>query len=141
MAQFTTFIVNHPWLVSLFVFALIALIFIEIRGKSKLVVDVQRLVNYVNHDSAELWDLRSRKDYDQGHITAAEHVELDQLDKRMKKQMARAGKNNHPIILLCQNGMHSAHHVKKLVKARENIFYLQGGITEWQSQRLPVVKS
>ena len=145
IAQVADFVTNHPWLVGIFLFALVALVVMEIRNRSRLAIDPSKLIAYINRDHAVIWDIRPKKDFDQGHITAAKHVASDTLNdkitKAITKSMAKNQKTTRPIILVCDNGMRSAGHLKKVSKAHDSIFYLQGGMAEWQNQKLPLVRS
>ena len=149
IAQVADFVTNHPLLVGTFLLALVALFVMEIRNRSKLAIDSSKLIAYVNHDHAAIWDIRPKKDFDQGHITAAKHVASDTLNDKITETITRAitksmtknQKTTRPIILVCDNGMRSAGHLKKFAKAHDSIFYLHGGMAEWQNQKLPLVRS
>lgn len=174
-AQILSFITNHFLLVSILFVAVIALAVLELRNTAKLSVNPQQLVTCINHKQAILWDLRSKKDFDLGHITSARNIstsdiapELKKLQERAhrkqpmqtsqkvlkqqntshtkehntKKQAGARKKNTDvPVVLICSNGAQSGHQIKKLTKLYPHLSYLQGGIIEWQQQKLPLIKS
>ena len=81
--QILNFIAGHFWLAGILVTAIIALIVLELRNTSRLSVNPQQLVTQINQQQAVLWDIRSKKDFERGHITSAKHVHPDDLTVEM----------------------------------------------------------
>lgn len=135
--QVFEFIGNHPVLVGTFVFLLVAFIINENR-RGGASITPQGLVNLVNREDAVILDIRDNKEYGAGHIAGALSMPFAGLDSRVGELETYKGK---PVVLVCKMGQHSGAVGKKL-KARgfENVRRLSGGMAQWTSNSLPVVK-
>jgi len=137
MARFFEFVSNNLLLVSLFVGLLVLFVLNEARrgGRS---VSAQELVNLVNRDKAVVVDVRDRKEFESGHIVDSVHIPFANLDKRLgeiEKYRER------PVVVVCKMGQHSGAAGAALRKAGfTNVMRLSGGIAEWRSSALPLVK-
>lgn len=137
MDRLFEFVANNALLFGAFVFVLILFIRNEVTrgGKS---VSAQELVNLVNRDGAVVVDVRDEKEFGEGHIVNALNIphanfagRMTELDK-YKEQ---------PVVVACKMGQHSGMAGTMLRKAGfQNVARLQGGVTEWRNQNLPVVK-
>ncbi len=129
--------VTEQWLlVSLLLALVVAFVTVESKkgGKTVTYHEVSRLLN---SDAAVLVDVRDGTDYKAGHITGAIHIphasmatRTGELDKHKAKQ----------IILADKMGQHAGHAGKVLRDAGFDVVRLQGGMSEWLTQKLPVVK-
>jgi len=83
--------------------------------------EVQKLLN----DGAVILDVRTKREWDNGHIKNSKHLPLDQLKDRMSeiKQL------NRPVITVCESGVRSAKAAKFL--NLNNIVATNGG--GWKS--------
>lgn len=137
MAQAIEFIGNQFLLVSLFVILVILFIINETRRGGRSVTS-QELVTLINHNQGQVVDLRSNKEFSQGHITGALHIPYASLSGRISELEKHKDK---PIILACQLGQHSGTAGVQLRKAGfENIRRLTGGMNGWRLNNMPVVK-
>jgi rhodanese-related sulfurtransferase len=134
------FLMEHWQLSAAFVVVLILLLVNEWRhrvfGLKQL--DPQELVNMLNHEGAVVVDLRTRAQFDQGHIINAMHCPIAQLSESLSTLEKY---KNKPILLVCASGLEIAKAGKLLKTAGyPHIYGLAGGMQAWESQQLPVVR-
>lgn len=141
MSQLVEFIGNHPLMVTLFLVVLFLFLYTLYKEKSKAFqnVNVDQLTRLVNQQNAQVIDVRSKEEFNQGHIVNAINIPMDDItsgkakfDKLKKK----------PVIACCQMGRVSATACQKLTaEGFEQVFNLQGGINAWVSDKLPLSKA
>lgn len=136
--QLIEFSGNHPVLVMALFAILAMLIGGELRQRLSGVVEVGpgEATRMLNHDSAVMIDMRTDKEYREGHVVNAVHVpaadNLTALDKYRDK----------PVIVYCNSGSRSAGFCSRLRKQGfESVYNLKGGILGWQKAELPVSKA
>lgn len=137
MARFFEFLVNHWILTALWLGIFITLIaYLKLKaGKS---ISPQQATLLINREDGIVVDIRERKDFEKGHIVDALNIPLAKLGERHKELEKHKEK---PVIVVCQLGQHSGAAVKTLQeKGFTRVSRMSGGMTEWQSQSLPVVK-
>ena len=138
MEQLTQFIINH-WYLWLALVAILALIFINEKQSqtSKLhEISPQKAVELINHEEAQVLDLRDKDAFKNGHIIAANRVNADEVTTEKL-----TNKSDKPIILVCGRGLQSAALAKHLrSQGTVNIFALSGGLAAWQAADLPLIK-
>lgn len=106
------------------------------RGGSN--VSPQQLVNLVNQQQAAVIDLREPAEFRKGHIVDAINIPFAKVDDRWNELEAL---RERPIVLVCKMGQHSsAIGTRLLAKGFARVHRLQGGIGEWQTSQLPLVK-
>ena len=138
MEELFTFISNHPILVGTFVVLLVLFIRNEM-NRGGAVVGVQELVQLVNNENALVVDVRDKAEFDQGHIVDAINIPFANIETRADELNKH---KDRPIVIACKMGQHSGAAGTALrKKGFENVSRLRGGIAEWRSQNLPVVKS
>lgn len=141
MEKIPEFVANHPFLIALWVaIALLLawnLLSDSIGGiKALSTAEVTRLFN---HEDALLIDLRSKADYDKGHILGAENIPAANLDEQIEKLKQKA--DNKPVVLYCGNGMESQRTGRKLQQSGfDQLYLLKGGFPAWREANLPVTK-
>ena len=138
MDQLFEFIGNHPWLVGAFAVVIFLFIRNEVSrgGKS---VSAQELVNMVNKDGAVVIDVRDEKEFREGHIVHAINIPHVNFSNRIRELEIYKQK---PLVVACKMGQHSGSIGTQLRKAGfSDVARLQGGVTEWRNQNLPVLKS
>ena len=135
--QIFFFFSNHYVLVSAFVFLLVAFVINE--GKQGgAAITPTNLVNLVNREGAMLVDIRDTKEYSSGHIAGAVSMPLLSIDARIIELESHKDK---PVVLVCKMGQHASAAGRKLkALGFENVRRLSGGMAEWTSSSLPVVK-
>ena len=136
MARIIEFLINHWMLTGLWLILLIALI-VYIQKKAGKTVGIHEATRLINQDDGLVLDIRDKKVFDKGHIVNAINIPLSKLDERITE--LEKNKNN-PLIVVCQMGHQSGEAVKKLeTKEYSQVCRMTGGMTEWQSQGLPLV--
>lgn len=137
MDRLFEFVVNHYILVSLFVAFLLAILILESRrGGAK--ISAQEAVTLINKDEAVVVDIRDRKEFGEGRITGSVNIPLNSL----KSRVAELNKfKDKQIIVADKMGQHSAMAVKQLnAEGFDNVVRLNGGVADWKSSNLPLVK-
>tara|TARA_R110002095_G_scaffold99417_1_gene87469 strand:- start:564 stop:977 length:414 start_codon:yes stop_codon:yes gene_type:complete len=136
MAQLLEFAGNHLILVSAFFFILVMLMvnFAQAAG-GKGVLPIEA-VQLLNRENALPLDVRSRDDFDAGHIINAVHIPAAEIKTR-SGELKKSG--DRPIIVYCATGSTSLAAVKELTDAGfEQVYSLKGGISAWRADNLPL---
>ena len=136
MQQLSTFFVtNWPLLL-----ALAIILFMLVRsyvgpGASKAVGPME-LLQLINHQNALVLDVRTDKEYQDGHIINSMHVPLGMLSSSLSQLAAY---KHSSIVIVCRTGSRSAQAAGTLRKAGfEQVYNLAGGIMAWQSANMPL---
>ncbi len=75
-----------------------------------------------------LLDVRTDKEYAQGHIPGAVHVPLTDIGEKVKKL-----KKDKDVVVFCQNGNRSIWAIKRLMgMGYKNLYNLKGGYRAWK---------
>lgn len=138
MERVIEFAINHWVLVSTFLVCLTGLIVVESQRAGATVSNVQA-TQLINKEGAVVVDIRDPKDFNKGHITDARNISYATFKDRVDELSAYKEK---PVILVCAMGQHSGT-VGKILRTNgfKDIRRLQGGISGWQSENLPLIKS
>jgi len=137
MNQFIEFATNHWEMVAVFLAILATVLFVESKNGAQG-VSTSTAVNMINMESAVLLDTRPEKEFSTGHITDAINIPAAKVKDNLRTLEKH---KDAPIIVVCKSGMTSSATAKELKKEGFNkVFKLQGGIAEWQSSNLPLVK-
>ncbi len=84
-------------------------------------------------------DLRSKELYDAGHIVDARHVPAAELESQADSLKKWRDRN---VITYCDSGAAGANAARSLVKLGfTKVFNLQGGLTAWVKDNLPLAKT
>lgn len=135
--QIIEFSVNHPLLVGAFVALVLMVIFNEFRVAGNGVSTAQA-VRLMNREEAIALDIRDRKEYTAGHITGSLNIPLANLDSRISELDKYKDKK---ILVVCKMGNSAAMATAKLQKAGfSEALRLKGGMMQWQTDGMPVVK-
>lgn len=139
MEKLPEFIANHLFLFSLLV-AIISLllwnIFSGAIGSVQIIpAEVTRLIN---HEDAEVLDLRNAEDFDKGHIINSINIAAATLEEDKDKLKKYKDKT---IVLCCGHGQESIRIARTMkMKGFEKLFCLKGGISAWQNANLPLTR-
>ena len=137
MEQLFEFIGNHYILTGIFV------VLVGIFARNELqrggrAVTAQQLVDLINREGAVVLDVRDKNEFGEGHIVDALNIPHTAIAGRIGELERHKVK---PVVVACKMGQHSGAVGTVLRKAGfENVARLRGGITEWRSQNLPVIK-
>jgi rhodanese-related sulfurtransferase len=75
-----------------------------------------------------LLDVRSDREYEQGHIPGAVHVPLADIGDRVKKL-----KKDKEVVVYCRSGNQSIWAIKRLMgMGYKNLYNLKGGYSAWK---------
>ena len=137
MERLFEFIANHPFLVGAFVIILALFVRNEVRRGGKQVT-AQELVNLMNREQALILDVRDANDFSEGHIMNSMNIPFQALARRMDELEKF---KETPLIVACKMGQQSSAAGTMLRKAGfQNVARLRGGLTEWRSNNMPIVR-
>lgn len=102
-------------------------------GKMLSIHEVTRAVN----DGALVLDVRDAKEFDAGHLVDAINIPHNKVLERIVELESAREKT---ILVVDKMGQHSAAVGRMLLGKGFNACRMQGGISEWQGQNLPLVK-
>ncbi len=134
--EFFTFISEQYVLVGAFLLLLYAFIWNEKRrgGQTLSAHEVTRLIN---KEEAVVVDVREAADYKSGHISSAINIPFNKINDRWEELLPYKDKL---IVLTDKMGQHAGSVGNTLRSKEFQVGRLQGGMSEWQGQNLPVVK-
>lgn len=97
-------------------------------------IDPDGLAQKLRKGSVTVLDVRSRTEWDAGHIAGADHVPLGYLPDRLPDVP-----KDRPVVVHCQGGARSAI-AASLLRAHgvPHVMNLPGGLDEWQANGFPV---
>jgi rhodanese-related sulfurtransferase len=139
MDRLLEYINRHPFLVSLAVALLLAIIAFELRSRRMgfAALPPQDAIRLMNQGAA-VYDLREAAAFAAGHIGTAKHLAGDQLDKAadvLKKHRDKF------LVIYCEDGSASAALARRLHAAGfTKTFNLRGGLATWRADGLPLVR-
>lgn len=140
MEKIPEFIANHLFLVSLLIGILMLLLW-NIFGNA--VSGVQELspmeaTRKMNHEKAVMLDVRTVKDYKEGHILNAINIPIDTMTTDNKELVKY---KDRPVILCCRMGTDSVR-ASRLLKQQgiEQLYNLKGGLQAWRNANLPLLR-
>jgi rhodanese-related sulfurtransferase len=139
ISQLSEFITNHPWLILAAVALTAMLIGGELKRRLSGVRDVApgEATRLLNHENAIMVDMRSDRDYRDGHIVNAVHAPAENSDMSARLDKYR----DRPLIVYCRSGQRSMPVCGKLRKQGfEKVYNLKGGVLGWQQADLPISK-
>jgi rhodanese-related sulfurtransferase len=140
MQQFLAYVANHPFLAGATVLLALAALAYEwsrARGGGLSVgpTDAVRLMN----QGALVLDVRSRDQYDAGHVIDARNVpsaDLSQSVETLKKYREK------PVLTCCETGMTASAAARTLrEQGFSKVASLRGGLQAWRAENLPLVRS
>ena len=137
--QISEFFTNHLLLVMAFFAILAMLIGGELRRRFSNVREITpgEATRMLNHENAIMVDMRSDKEYREGHIVNAMHTPADKNGTRGKLEKYR----DRSLIVYCRSGQQSAKLSGQLSKqGYTSVYNLKGGVLAWQQADLPLSK-
>lgn len=137
MDRLPEFISNH-WMLSAGFVVLLSMLFLTSARSGGKTLSPALLGRVVNHDNGVLLDIRVDSEFRAGHIAGSLNIPQPQLATRLVELDKHKGR---PVIVVCSLGQSAADAAKQLLKAGHPLVYrLDGGISAWRSDNLPVVK-
>jgi rhodanese-related sulfurtransferase len=140
MDKLLEYVARHPLLVggtAALAVAVMAYEFSRARNTGQAVgpLDAVRLLN----QGALLLDVRSKAEFDSGHVIDARHVPQEELaasGEALKKYREKV------VVTCCESGTRSSA-AARVLKAQgfTKVVNLRGGLAAWRGENLPLVKS
>ena len=134
--KFILFLIEHYFYsVPLLVVSILLIRSNAVKGGKK--ITPQDLINLTNQDAAQLIDLRSSNEFNDGHITGSINIPYTDLEDRIHEIKKQEDKS---LVLICDTGSQSANAGEVLNKSGfEKTVILSGGIGAWRLDNLPLV--
>jgi len=139
MGELVAFANSHPILASVVVAFLVAVLIYEGKLKSRGLVQVSTsmAVQLINK-GATIVDVRPAEAFAGGHIVNAKNIPLADI---LSQPDAVKKKKDRVLLTVCDNGMVAKRAADTLRRAGyESAFSLQGGLSAWRTENLPIVK-
>lgn len=139
MGELIAFANAHPILASVVVAFLVAVLAYEARlkGRGLIQVSTNMAVQLINK-GAMIIDVRPAEAYAGGHIVNAKNIPLADIES--KPEVVKK-KKDKVLLTVCDTGPSARRAADTLRKAGyESAFSLQGGLTAWRTDNLPIVK-
>jgi rhodanese-related sulfurtransferase len=131
------FIIDNIFLIGLILVSGGALLIPSLQRRGAK-VSLLQATQLMNQNKSIVIDVREVAEFEVGHIKSAKNIPLSDLSKRMtelEKQKA------NPVIVVCASGTRSATAVAMFTRAGfTQAVSMDGGMSAWQTQGLPVVK-
>ncbi|MFC6633503.1 rhodanese-like domain-containing protein [Microbulbifer taiwanensis] len=134
--DFFVFMSEQWLLVSLLVVLLYAFALSE-RYKAGTPASIHEVTRLINGEGARILDVRDRSEFSAGHIVDAVHIPHGEVAERVSELAAYKDK---PLIVADKLGQHAGAVGRLLKQQGFQVRRLQGGMTEWANQNLPLVK-
>jgi rhodanese-related sulfurtransferase len=139
MERLLEYATRHPFLVTLAVAMVLAVLAFELRSRrlGYAAVQPQEAIQLMNQGAA-LYDLRDAAAFAAGRIAGAKHLDAAQQAKAedvLKKFRERL------LVLYCESGAASTALTRRLHAAGfTKVFNLRGGLANWRAEGLPLTR-
>jgi rhodanese-related sulfurtransferase len=140
MERLLEYAARHPFLVGGTALLAVAALAYELSrarsgGQSVGPMDAVRLLN----QGALLLDVRTRAEFDSGHVLDARHLPQDEIAQgaeTLKKYRDKV------VVACCESGMRSGAAARVLrAQGFTRVVNLQGGLAAWRAENLPLVRT
>lgn len=130
------FVWDNVFLICVVVYCIGALLWPRLRRGSRISHTVATTM--INKGKAAIIDIRDQKEYRAGHLLNAIHVPYDSLEERIPRIEKL---KSQPVIVVCEDGKRSRAAADMLRKSGfAQVFSLDGGMTGWKTNSLPVTQ-
>lgn len=137
MEQFLTFLLNH-YLLAGALLTLVTLFFVNEMGRGGQSVTPQGLSLLVNKENARVIDIRDGAEFRNGHIAGSESIPYAKLNDHIAQLKTEP---DRPIVVVCNIGQTAGAAGMQLRTAGlTRVYKLDGGISGWKGQSLPLVR-
>lgn len=130
--------ISEQWLLTSVLLVLIYSFVWRETSKGGQSISYHQLTQAVNSDSGVVVDLRDEKEFKAGHIAGSINIPHSKMTARAGELESSRGKQ---IILVDKFGQHTGAVGKHLQSLGHSAARLKGGMGEWQSSNLPLVKN
>ncbi|MCO1335013.1 rhodanese-like domain-containing protein [Microbulbifer sp. OS29] len=128
---------SEQWLLVGLLVALLYAFVLSERYKSGVPASLHEVTKLINSDGAKVLDIRDRGEFTAGHIVDAVHIPHGEVTDRIAELEPLKDKT---IIVADKMGQHGGPVGRLLKQKGFQVRRLQGGMSEWANQNLPVVK-
>jgi rhodanese-related sulfurtransferase len=102
-------------------------------------LSAQQATQRINHDNAEIIDVREAHEFANGHLPGARNIPFKEFAGRINELTALKEK---PLILVCASGARSGRACAMLKKQGfADLNCLQGGVPTWERAGLPLARA
>ena len=110
--------------------------FLGLRAADFQSVDVKEFARVLQQDNTFLLDVRTEKEYTEGHLKGSVCIDVTQADflAKAEKQLPK----DKTIALYCRSGRRSKKAAEMLSNAGYKVVELSSGFLGWQSSGMPV---
>ena len=136
VAHLLEFATNHYLITGAFVILLGLLIAYEL-SKGGASLSTRELTALVSSDQGVVIDVRSKKDFANGHIVGSLNFPQDKVLTRTAELQKYKDKT---LIIVDAMGQHAGSTARELLKTGFKAAKLSGGISTWRGDNLPLVK-
>ena len=134
MERWLEFMGNHPFLFG--TLGVLMVLFFVLEGqRNGRKISPQSLGILVKAKNAMLIDLRDAKDFRDGHISGSQNIPYSQITSHIDELKA----SDRPLVFICNLGQVAGTALQTVAHA--DSYRLDGGISNWKAQGLPLVKS
>ena len=134
MERWFEFMGNHPLLFG--ALAILVVLFFIIEGqRNGRKISAQSLGILVKAKNAMLIDLRDAKDFREGHISGSRNIPYSQIAKHIEELKSA----ERPLVFICNLGQVAGSALQQVGHA--DSYRLDGGVSNWKAQGLPLVKA
>lgn len=134
MERWFEFMGNHPFLFG--ILALLIVLFFVFEGqRNGRKISAQSLGILVKAKNAMLIDLRDAKDFREGHISGSRNIPYSQIASHIEELKS----SERPLVFICNLGQVAGTALQQVGHA--DSYRLDGGISNWKAQGLPLVKA
>ncbi|RJF97557.1 rhodanese-like domain-containing protein [Noviherbaspirillum saxi] len=131
------FLIDNIWLIGIALVSGGALLWPNLQRRGSKVTTLQA-TQMINQGKAVIVDVRDPAAFAAGHLRDAKNIPFKELSNRIG-ELEKS--KNKAVIAVCQAGVQSSKAAAQLKKSGFNeAFSLDGGISAWQAQGLPVAK-
>lgn len=131
------FLIDNIWLIGIALVSGGALLWPSLQRRGDKVSTLQA-TQLINQGKSVILDVREPSEFAAGHLRDAKNIPLKELSNRTSELDKFKSK---AVIVVCQTGTRSGKAVAQLKKAGfAEAFSLEGGISAWQAQGLPMAK-
>ncbi len=108
-----------------------------IKGSAKH-VSATEATQMINHQKAQIIDVRTEQEFAQGHIRQSKSLPLQSLPSLLTNAKLKQDK---PVLIVCASGMRARRAAAVLTKEGfTDVAILDGGLKTWLDAQLPLVK-
>lgn len=138
--DFSNFLSDHIIYVIIFLVLLVAYTIVELKvtKSAGFRLSVKDSVNLLNQKNTLVFDLRSSKEFQKGHIAQAKNISKQDLSNKAKNLIKNKDSN---VLLICEKDSQSTEIASDLQKKGfKKIKFISGGMQAWLKEQMPISK-